>query len=150
MDQATVVANNASVRMKNSSTSRTLQTLDPGDRVEVLERQENWYRIRYEGLVGWMEESTVVTNETQSRIKDLVAQSQHQSPQNTGAVREDANFRIEPGRSTPIIRRLSTGARVEVLDRDHHGPSGFDKVFRRVAQGTAIPDGSGLGLWRAL
>ena len=39
MDQATVVARNASVRMKNSSTSRTLVTLNVGDKVDVLERQ---------------------------------------------------------------------------------------------------------------
>jgi uncharacterized protein YgiM (DUF1202 family) len=128
-DLATVVASHASVRMKNSSTSRTLQTLDPGDRVEILERQENWYRIRYEGMVGWMEESTVVTNVTQSRVKDLVAQSQHQPPQNTGALREDANFRIEPGRTTSVIRRLGAGTKIEILDRLTTARPGSTKSF---------------------
>ena len=36
LDQATVVAKNASLRLKNSSTSRTLRVLDTGDKVEVL------------------------------------------------------------------------------------------------------------------
>src|SRR5262249_5514243 len=78
LDEATVVAKNASLRLKNSSTSRTLRVLDPGDKVEVLEHQENWYRVRY-GLdvQGWMEESTVVTNETKQRIQKIAACTQN-------------------------------------------------------------------------
>src|SRR5688572_1042717 len=72
LDQATVVARHASVRLKNSSTSRTLRTLDVGDNVDVLQRQDNWYRIRYgDDVQGWMEESTVVTNTTKNRIHQL-------------------------------------------------------------------------------
>lgn len=130
LDHATVVANHASVRQRNLSTSRTLETLDPGDRVEILERQDNWYRIRYEGrLVGWMEESTIVTNTTQNRIKEMVAQSQGLSPQNTGVLREDANFRIEPGRQTPVIRKLSAGTKVEILDRQSLPRPGSDRFL---------------------
>ena len=118
LDQATVVAKNASVRLKNSSTSRTLRTLDTGDRVNVLERQDNWYRIRYgDEVEGWMEESTVVTNATKKRIQELVVASQDQSPQNTAVLHDDANLRIEPGRSSPIIRKLDRGTMVEVLER---------------------------------
>jgi len=118
LDQATVIAKNASVRLKNSSTSRTLRTLDTGDRVNVLERQDNWYRIRYgDEVEGWMEESTVVTNATKRRIQELVVASQDQSPQNTAVLHDDANLRIEPGRSSPIIRKLDRGTMVEVLDR---------------------------------
>jgi len=76
LDQATVVAKNPSLRLRNSSTSRTLRVLDTGEKVEVLERQENWYRVRYGSDVqGWMEESTVVTNDTKNRIQQLVAAS---------------------------------------------------------------------------
>ncbi len=118
LDQATVVAKNASLRQRSSSTSRTLRTLDPGDRVEVLERQNNWYRVRYgPDVQGWMEESTVVTNATRERIRTLVSASQDQLAQNTGVLREEANFRIEPGRTSSIIRRLDSGTKVEVLDR---------------------------------
>ena len=75
LDQATVVARNASVRLKNSSTSRTLVTLNPGDKVEVLQRQDNWYRIKHgDRLQGWMEESTILTNETMARIRQMVVE----------------------------------------------------------------------------
>ena len=60
--------------------------LDTGDKVDVLEHQDNWYRVRYGTEVqGWMEESTVVTNETQNRIQKLVTESQNLEPQNTAS-----------------------------------------------------------------
>jgi uncharacterized protein YgiM (DUF1202 family) len=118
LDQATVNAKNASLRMKNSSTSRTLRVLDIGDKVDVLERQDNWYRVRYGlDIEGWMEESTVVTKDTTNRIQQLVTASKDLEPQNTAALKQDANLRLEPGRSTSIIRRLDRGTKVEVLER---------------------------------
>jgi uncharacterized protein YgiM (DUF1202 family) len=118
VDHAEVVAKYASLRLKNSSTSRTLRVLDPGEKVEVLEHQENWYRVRYGSDVeGWMEESTVVTNDTRNRIQQLVASSQNQEPQNTAALKQAANLRLEPGRATAIIRKFESGTKVEVLER---------------------------------
>ena len=118
LDQATVVAKNASLRLKNSSTSRTLRVLDTGERVEVLELRDNWYRVRYgPDVQGWMEESTVVTNDTKNKIQQLVAASQNEESQNTAVLKQEANFRLEPGRSTAIIHRLDSGTKVEVLER---------------------------------
>src|SRR2546425_3534454 len=118
LDQATVVAKNASLRLKNSSTSRTLRVLDTGEKVEVLERQDNWYRVRYgPDVQGWMEESTVVTNDTKNKIQQLVAASQNEESQNTAVLKQEANLRLEPGRSTAIIHRIDSGTKVEVLER---------------------------------
>ena len=117
LDQATVVASHASVRQRNISTSRTLITLEIGDKVDVLEQRENWYRIRLGDVQGWMEQTTIVTNATLDRIQGMVNASQGQISQNTATLREDANFRIEPGRATAIIRRLPAGTTVEVIDR---------------------------------
>jgi Bacterial SH3 domain len=118
LDEGTVVAKNASLRLKNSSTSRTLRVLDTGDKVDVLEHQDNWYRVRYgTDVEGWMEESTVLTNEMKERIKKLVTESQNLEPQNTAVTKQGANLRLEPGRNTAIIRRLDSGTTVEVLDR---------------------------------
>src|SRR5205823_6579119 len=46
-----------------------------------------------------------------------VAESQNLEPQNTAMLKLDSNLRLEPGRSTTIIRKLERGTRVEVLDR---------------------------------
>jgi uncharacterized protein YgiM (DUF1202 family) len=130
LDQATVVAKNTSLRMRNSSTSRTLRVLDTGDKVSVLERQDNWYRVRFnDEIEGWMEESTVVTNSTLNRIQSLVSASEGQTPQNTAVVREQANFRIDPGRNTSIIRRLESGTKVEVIDRVTTPRPGSDSAW---------------------
>src|SRR5437870_13364210 len=84
LDHGTVVAKNASLRLKNSSTSRTLRVLDTGDKVEVLERQENWYRVRYgPDVQGRMEERTVVNNDMKGRTQQLIAASNNQQPQKT-------------------------------------------------------------------
>jgi len=64
-----------------------------------------------------MEESTVVTSDTRNRILQLVSSSQNQEPQNTAVVRQSANLRLEPGRSTSIIRKYESGTKVEALDR---------------------------------
>ena len=142
LDQATVVARNASLRLKNSSTSRTLRVLDTGDKVDVLERQENWYRVRYgTDVQGWMETSTVVTNDTRQRIQQLVASSRDQEAQNTAVVRQTANFRLEPGRSTAIIHKLESRTKVEVLDRvtmPRPGSSGHDIWFKVRSSPTEV------------
>jgi len=130
LDEGTVVAKNASLRMKNSSTSRTIKLLDTGDRVDVLERQDNWYRVRYGSDVeGWMEESTVVTNQTRDRIKKIVAESQNLEPQNTAVTKQGVNLRLEPGRNTSIIRRLDSGTKIEVLDRATRPRPGSDTSY---------------------
>src|SRR5437764_793110 len=92
-DLATVIAKNTSIRLKNSSTSRTVRVLDVGEKVEVLDHQENWYRVRYgPDVEGWMEESTVLTNGTKDRIQKLVNESQNLQPQNTAKLKQDANL----------------------------------------------------------
>src|SRR6516164_10057556 len=142
LDKATVTAKNASLRMRNSSTSRTLRVLDTGDKVDVLERQENWYLVRYgTDVQGWMETSTVVTNDTRQRIQQLVASSRDQEAQNTAVVRQTANFRLEPGRSTAIIHKLESRTKVEVLDRvtmPRPGSSGHDIWFKVRSSPTEV------------
>jgi len=76
-----------------------------------------------------MEESTIVTDETKTRIQTLAAASQSQRPENSAVVREQANLRIEPGRSTAIIRRLDGGAKVEVLERSTTPRPGSEGSF---------------------
>ena len=133
LDHGTVVAKNASLRLKNSSTSRTIRVLDTGDKVEVLERQENWYRVRYgTDIQGWMETSTVLTNGNKDRIQTLVASSQNQGPQNTAVLKQAANFRLEPGRSTAIWDEARS-------DRTRHiAPPGIAFTARRVAESTSV------------
>jgi len=116
-EQATVVANHASVRMKNSATSRTLATLEPNTKIDIMEKQGNWYRIRYGETQGWMEETTLLTEGMAAKLAAMVAEAKKQEPQNTAVLSEDVNLRLEPGRTTKIMRRLPAETKVEVLER---------------------------------
>jgi uncharacterized protein YgiM (DUF1202 family) len=116
-EHATVVAKHASVRMKNSSTSRTLITLEPNTEVDVLEKQGNWYRVRTSDTQGWMEETTLMTDEMSAKIKAMVETAKKQDPQNTAIIRDDANLRMEPGRNSTVIRKVTAETKVEVLER---------------------------------
>jgi SH3-like domain-containing protein len=116
-EQATVVANHASVRMKNSATSRTLATLEPNTTIDIMEKQGNWYRIRYGETQGWMEETTLLTEAMAAKLQAMVAEAKKQEPQNTAVLSEDVNLRLEPGRTTKIMRRLAAETKVEVLER---------------------------------
>jgi SH3-like domain-containing protein len=117
IDQATVTARFAAVRQRNSSTAPTILTLEPGDHIEILEKQGDWYRVRIGDRQGWMQHSTIVTTTTQARIQEAVTAAQGQIPQNTATLASDGNLRVEPGRATEIVRRLPSGTPVEVLDR---------------------------------
>src|SRR5678816_2388089 len=112
-ERATVVAKHASVRMKNSATSRTLATLEPETRIDIMEKQGNWYRIRHGETQGWMEETTLLTETMAAKLKGMVDEAKKQETQNTAVLRDDANLRLDPGRTTKIIRRLPAETKVE-------------------------------------
>jgi len=114
---ATVNATHASLRSRNSATSRTLKVMEPGERVELLEQQDRWYKVRFGEIEGWMEVSTILTEDVQKRIQATVDSARDQVPQNTGLLLQDANLRIEPGRSTSVLRRLAARTTVDVLER---------------------------------
>ena len=116
-EQATVVAKHASVRMKNSATSRTLATLEPDAKIDILEKQGNWYRIRSGETQGWMEETTLLTDAMAAQLKSMVDEAKKQEAQNTALLRDDVNLRLEPGRNTKIMRRLAAETKVEILER---------------------------------
>jgi Bacterial SH3 domain len=118
IDQATVNAVHSSVRARGTDGSRTLKVLEPGDHVEILEQQGRWYRVRLGGdIEGWMEASTLLPNTIRNRMQESIESARKQIPQNTGVLSEDGNLRIEPGRTTAVLRRLPAHTAVEVLER---------------------------------
>jgi SH3-like domain-containing protein len=116
-EQATVNAEHASLRVRDSATSRTLKVLEPGEHVAVLEKQNRWYRVRLGDIEGWMEVSTLLTDSTRKAIQQNLESAKDQSVQNKGQLTQDANLRLEPGRSTAVLRRLPGHSMVEVLER---------------------------------
>jgi len=116
IEMATVNAEHASLRAKGSATSRTLKVLDPGAMVEILEQQGRWYRVRLGDTEGWMDNSTLLTTTMRKHIQELADSSRNQISQNTGTLGQDSNLRVEPGRSTAVLRRLPARTALEVLE----------------------------------
>jgi len=114
---ATVNADHSSLRSRNSATSPTLKVLEPGERVELLDQEDRWFRVRAGETEGWMEISTILTDETREKIEQALAEAQLQPSQNTGTLRQDANLRLNPGRTTSVLRRVPARTAVEVLER---------------------------------
>ncbi len=117
LGEATVNVRNASLRSRDSSTSRTLRVLEPGMKVEILEQQGSWYRVRLGDMEGWMSASTLLTDAMRDHIQEGVNAAIGQVPQNTGTLTRDANLRVDPGRNTAVLRLVPERSPVEVLER---------------------------------
>jgi Bacterial SH3 domain len=117
LGEATVNVRNASLRSRDSSTSRTLRVLEPGMKVEILEQQGSWYRVRLGEMEGWMSVSTLLTDAMRDHIQEGVNAAVGQVPQNTGTLARDANLRVDPGRNTAVLRLVPERSAVEILDR---------------------------------
>jgi hypothetical protein len=115
--EATVNAEHASLRSRNMATSRTIQVMEPGDNVQILERQDRWYRVRVGDIEGWMEISTLVTDEMKKQVQEVIDSARNQVPQNTGLLTQAANLRLEPGRATSVLKRLQAQTMLEILER---------------------------------
>ena len=116
IEMATVNAEHASLRSRDSATSRTLKVLAPGDMVEILEQQGRWYKVRLGEIEGWMDTSTLLTTTMRKRIQENADSARNQVPQNTGRLGQISNLRVDPGRSTAVLRRLPARTAVEVLE----------------------------------
>jgi len=115
--QATVNAEHASLRSRDSATSRTLKVLEPGMKVEILEQQGRWYRVRLGDMEGWMDSSTLLTDSMRDHIQESINSAIGQMAQNTGVLAEGGNLRVDPGRNTAVLRKLPQRTPVEVLER---------------------------------
>lgn len=93
-------------------------TVKNGERVQILEREKRFARVRTQGGVeGWMEQRYLVTQQVFDGFQKLVQQEQNDPVQAAGTTRNDTNIHLEPGRETEHLFLLSQGAKVSVLKR---------------------------------
>lgn len=93
-------------------------TAKNGDRVEVLDREKRFARVRTEsGAEGWVEQRYLVTRPVFDGFQKLKQQEQNSPVEGTATTRNDTNLHVEPGRDTEHLYQLSLGAKVSVLRR---------------------------------
>lgn len=89
-----------------------------GERVEVLEREKRFARVRTVGGVeGWVEQRYLVDQQTYDALQKLTQENLNDPVQSPGTLRNDTNLHLTPGRETEHLYQLSTGAKVSVLKR---------------------------------
>src|SRR5205807_413733 len=89
-----------------------------GDRVEVLERQKRFVRVRAaDGTEGWIEQRHLVTQQVYAAFEKLSQQNQDDPVQARGTTRNDTNIHVEPGRESEHLYLLPAGEKVAILTR---------------------------------
>ena len=89
-----------------------------GDRVEVLDREKRFSKVRTaSGLEGWVEQRYLVTQQVFNGFQKMQQQEKDSPVEGIATTRNDTNLHIEPGRDTEHLYQLAQGAKVSVLKR---------------------------------
>lgn len=115
-------------------------TAKNGDRVDVLEREKRFARVRTEsGAEGWVEQRYLVTQQVYAGFQKLNQEEQNSPVEGTATTRNDTNLHVEPGRDTEHLYQLSQGAKVSVLKRatvEKNSPAAAIKTVSGQADAT--------------
>src|ERR1700732_55926 len=89
-----------------------------GDRVQVLERERRFVRVRTaSGTEGWIEQRALVPQSVYDGFQKLAQQEQNVPVQASGTTRNDTNIHLDPGRETEHLYLLNQGTKISILKR---------------------------------
>ena len=93
-------------------------TVKNGDRVQILERERRFARVRTaSGAEGWIEQRSLVPQQVYDGFQKLAQQEQGAPVQAAGTTRNDTNIHLDPGRETEHLYQLNQGFKVSILKR---------------------------------
>jgi hypothetical protein len=113
-----VSAVQATLRDQVATIYNRVGTVKNGDRVEVLEREKRFSRVRTaDGTEGWIEQRYLVDQQTFDGLQKLTQENVNDPVQAPGVLRNETNLHLTPGRETEHLYQLSAGAKISVLKR---------------------------------
>lgn len=113
-----VSAPQATLRDQVATIYNRVGTVKNGERVDVLDREKRFARVRTAtGLEGWIEERYLVNQRTYDEVQKLIQENLSDPVQAPATLRNDTNLHVTPGRETEHLYQLSAGAKVSVLQR---------------------------------
>jgi SH3-like domain-containing protein len=119
LEVAYISAPQASLRDQVAAAYNRVGNVKNGERVEVLEREKRFARVRTaSGIEGWIEQRYLVDQKTYDGLQKLTQENQSDPVQAPGVLRNDTNLHISPGRETEHLYQLAAGAKVSILKRD--------------------------------
>lgn len=118
LEVAYVSAPQAVLRDQVAAAYNRVGTLKNGERVDVLDHERRFARVRTTGgLEGWIEQRYLVDQKTFDGLQKLTQDNRDDSVQAPGVLRNDTNLHITPGRDTEHLYQLATGSKVSILKR---------------------------------
>jgi hypothetical protein len=113
-----VSAVQATLRDQVATIYNRVGTVKNGERVEVLEREKRFSRVRTAGGVeGWIEQRYLVDQQVYDALQKLTQENLSDPVQSPGVLRNEVNLHLTPGRETEHLYQLSSGAKVSILKR---------------------------------
>jgi SH3-like domain-containing protein len=113
-----VSAPQATLRDQVAAIYNRVGTVKNGERVDVLEHEKRFARVRTAvGVEGWIEERYLVNQPTYDQLQKLTQENQTDPVQAPAVLRNDTNLHVTPGRETEHLYQLSAGAKVSILQR---------------------------------
>jgi SH3-like domain-containing protein len=93
-------------------------TAKNGERLEVLERNKRFVRVRTDsGLEGWVEERYLVSENIYQGFVKLAKDAERMPAQGHALTRASVNMHITPGRDSERLYQLREGERLDLLKR---------------------------------
>jgi SH3-like domain-containing protein len=113
-----VSAVQATLRDQVATVYNRVGTVKNGERVDVLEREKRFSRVRTAGgIEGWIEQRYLVDQATYDGLQKLTKENLSDPVEAPGVLRNETNLHLTPGRETEHLYQLSAGAKVSVLKR---------------------------------
>jgi SH3-like domain-containing protein len=119
LEVAYVSAPQAALRDQVAAIFNRVGNVKNGERVEVLEREKRFARVRTgTGIEGWIEQRFLVDQKTFDALQKLTADNQNDPVQAPGVMRNETNLHVTPGRDSEHLYQLTSGAKVAILKRE--------------------------------
>ena len=113
-----ISAPETSLRDRVATMYNKVGTVHNGDRVEVLEKQRRFLRVRTDGgQEGWIEERSLVTQDVYDAFQKLAQDNNGQPAQAHGTTRAELNMHSTPSRDGERLYQLKDREKVEILKR---------------------------------
>ena len=113
-----VSAAETSLRDRVATMYNKMGTVHNGDRVEVLEKERRFVRVRSDsGQEGWIEERSLIPQDVFDGFQKLAQDNADTPVQARGTTRAELNMHVTPSRDAEHLYQLKDGEKVEVLRR---------------------------------
>jgi SH3-like domain-containing protein len=123
-------------------------TVKNGDRLDVLDREKRFVKVRTAaGVEGWIEQRYVISQKVFDQFQVLTKDHQNDPAQSSGTTRNDTNLHIEPGRESEHLYQLPSGSKVSVLARGTAEKAGVVQAPNPLARKDKQPAGPALEDW---